>query len=104
MPRCLKSVLPVPGAKNRIRETWNFYAAQGGLVVYSGRKGDPGGGSSKVGKQMVLSSRFEQRPSVCYEGPICAMLANNKLVLAAYSWTVQSGQHEAWVMHSSLCF
>ena len=48
--------------------------------------------------------RFEQRPSVCYEGPIFAMFAENKRVLAAYSSTVQSGQHEACVMHSSLCF
>jgi len=58
MPRCPKSVLPVPCAKNRIRETSNFYAAQGGLVVYSGRKGDPGGGSSKVAKQPPQGVRF----------------------------------------------
>jgi len=58
MPRCPKSVLPVPGAKNRIRETLNFYAAQGGLVVYSGRQGDHGGGSSQVAKRPPQGVRF----------------------------------------------
>jgi len=58
MPRCPKSVLPVPGAKKRIRETLNFYAARGGPVVCSCRKGDPGGGSSKVAKRPPQGVRF----------------------------------------------